>query len=127
VPIPGQKQIWRLYDRRGRATADVIGVAGEVLPDGEIKLHHPHRLGVGRTIASDNITRIEDLLVEVFRDGKRTSESPTLDEMRARRIEDLDRLDVGVRRLVNPHIYHVSLTEQMKRLQLDLIDRAKGK
>ncbi len=63
----------------------------------------------------------------MFRDGKRTGESPDLDEMRARRIEDLDRLDVGVRRLVNPHIYHVSLTEQMKRLQLDLIDRAKGK
>ncbi len=46
--------------------------------------------------------------------------------MRSRRIADLDRLDVGVRRLVNPHIYHVSLTERIKSLQLELIDEAKG-
>jgi nicotinate phosphoribosyltransferase len=127
VPIPGQKQIWRLYDRRGRATADVIGVADETLPDGEIRLHHPHQVGVSRTIASDNITRIEDLLVEVFRDGRRVGQSPDLEAMRERRVEDLDRLDVGVRRLINPHIYHVSLTETMKQLQLELIAKAKGK
>ena len=45
VPIPGQKQIWRLYDRRGRATADVVGVADEDLSGDEIVLHHPHRWG----------------------------------------------------------------------------------
>jgi nicotinate phosphoribosyltransferase len=126
VPIPGEKQIWRLYDRRGRATADVVGVADEVLPDGEIKLHHPYREGVSRTIAAGNITRIEDLLVDVFRNGKQIGLAPDLEEMRARRVADLESLDVGVRRLVNPHIYHVSLTEKMKQLQLDLIAKAKG-
>jgi nicotinate phosphoribosyltransferase len=33
--------------------------------------------------------------------------------MRQRRIEDVDRLDPGVKRLLNPHIYHVSLTDQL--------------
>ena len=47
--------------------------------------------------------------------------------MRERRVADLESLDVGVRRLVNPHIYHVSLTEQMKALQLNLIAEAKGR
>lgn len=126
VPIPGEKQIWRIYDRRGRATADLIGVAGESFPDGDIKLHHPHRVGVSRVINRDDVTRIENLLVEVFRDGKRVGASPSLDEMRARRITDLDQLDVGVRRLINPHIYHVSLTEKMKDLQLGLIAEARG-
>ncbi len=127
VPIPGQKQIWRLYDRRGRATADVIGMADEVLPDGDLLLHHPHRIGVSRVIGREEITEIEDLLIEVYRDGKRVAASPDLQEMRSRRLADLDRLDVGVRRLINPHIYHVSLTEQMKSLQLKLIDEAKGR
>ncbi|MCP3997315.1 MAG: nicotinate phosphoribosyltransferase, partial [bacterium] len=45
VPIPGEKQIWRLYDSRGRATADVVGMAHEKLPDGKTMLHHPHRIG----------------------------------------------------------------------------------
>jgi nicotinate phosphoribosyltransferase len=41
--------------------------------------------------------------------------------LRSRRAADLERLDPGVRRLVNPHIYHVSLTRSMKDLQLELI------
>lgn len=126
VPIPGEKQIWRLYDSRGRATADVVGMADEELPEGEIMLHHPHRIGVSRVIGSDEITEVEDLLTEVYRDGRRIGPSPDLEEMRSRRLDDLDRLDAGVRRLVNPHIYHVSLTEKMKALQLSLIEKAKG-
>ena len=126
VPIPGQKQIWRIYDHRSRATADVVGVAGEALPEDEFVLHHPHREGVSRHIERSEVTEVEDLLVEVFRDGKRTCPVPGLEEMRARRIADLERLDVGVRRLVNPHIYHVSLTPRMKELQLRLIEDARN-
>ncbi|MDJ0925456.1 MAG: nicotinate phosphoribosyltransferase [Acidimicrobiia bacterium] len=126
VPIPGKKQIWRLYDGRGRATADVVGLADETLTNGEIVLHHPHREGVSRRIELENITEIEDLLVEVFRSGKRVTAKSTLDEMRQRRVTDLERLDAGVRRLVNPHIYHVSLTERMKQLQMRLIEEARG-
>ncbi len=127
VPIPGEKQIWRLYDSRGRATADVVAMPGETLAEGEIVLHHPHREGVFRKINRQEITRVEDLLVNVFADGRRTEPAPDLDELRSRRVADLDRLDAGVRRLINPHIYHVSLTEQMKQLQIDLIDDARGR
>lgn len=126
IPIPGQKQIWRLYDLRGRATADVVGVAEEQLPDGDIVLHHPHRIGITRVISRDEVTRVEDLLIEVYRDGRRTTAAPDLEEMRSRRIADLHHLDVGVRRLVNPHIYHVSLTEKMKALQMKLVEEARG-
>ncbi len=126
IPIPGRKKIWRLYDKRGRATADVVGMADEDLSEGEIKLYHPHREGMNRVIQRADIVEVEDLLVEVYRDGARVAPPPDLEEMRSRRIADLDRLDVGVRRLVNPHIYHVSLTERMKQLQLRLIDEAKG-
>ncbi len=69
---------------------------------------------------------VETLLVEVFRDGKRSGPAPDLEGMRARRIADLERLDVGVRRLVNPHIYHVSLTEEMKQLQLRMVEEARA-
>jgi nicotinate phosphoribosyltransferase len=127
VPIPGEKQIWRLYDSRGRATADVVGMAGEEPPDGQLVLHHPHREGVFRKIDRAEITKVEDLLVEVFRDGRRAEAAPQLEVLRTRRSADLDRLDVGVRRLINPHIYHVSLTERMKALQVELVENARGK
>jgi nicotinate phosphoribosyltransferase len=127
VPIPGKKHVWRLYDSRGRATADVVGTADEDLSSDQIVLHHPHREGVYRVMDRSGVTEIEELLVEVFRDGRRTAPSPSLEEMRALRVADLERLDAGVRRLVNPHIYHVSLTDEMKQLQLRLVREARGR
>ena len=44
--------------------------------------------------------------------------------MRRARIADVERLDPGVRRLINPHIYHVSLSEQLWELKQRLIQTA---
>jgi nicotinate phosphoribosyltransferase len=41
--------------------------------------------------------------------------------MRERRRADIERLDPGVKRLINPHIYHVSLTEELWKLKQSLI------
>ena len=54
-------------------------------------------------------------------DGKRVYDLPTIDQMRALRESDVERLDPGVRRLMNPHIYHVSLTRKLWDYKQDLI------
>jgi nicotinate phosphoribosyltransferase len=41
--------------------------------------------------------------------------------MRQRRQADLERLEPGVRRIINPHVYHVSLTEPVWSLKQELI------
>jgi len=48
-----------------------------------------------------------------------------IEEMRERRQEDVERLDPGVRRLMNPHMYHVSLTERLWDLKQELIQSAR--
>jgi len=124
IPIPGDKRLWRVYDRRGNATADVVAMVGEDLQDGRtLALHHPYRTSVHRVLEPEDVARVESLHVPVFSGGERRDGSPSIEELRHRRIDDLERLDPGVRRLVNPHIYHVSLTEAVKRLQADLVDR----
>jgi nicotinate phosphoribosyltransferase len=42
--------------------------------------------------------------------------------MRSIRQQDLDRLDPGVKRIMNPHIYHVSLTPKLWNLKQDLVN-----
>jgi len=37
---------------------------------------------------------------------------------------DMDCLDLGIKRIVNPHIYHVSLSEELWNLKQGLIDSA---
>lgn len=121
IPVPGEKRLLRVYDRRGLATADIIAEAGEEpFGDDHIDLYHPHR-EVHRTLASADVSEHEELIEVVFSDGKRRDGNPDLESLRERRRADVERLDPGVRRLVNPHIYHVSLTRRMKDLQLQLI------
>ena len=123
IAVPGDKRLIRAYDGRGLATADIIAMADEEpLSGSEIHLYHPHR-DVHRTLAVEDISDSEDLLEPAYVDGKRQDGDPDLETLRDRRRADLDRLDPGVRRLVNPHIYHVSLTKPMKDLQLELIER----
>jgi nicotinate phosphoribosyltransferase len=122
MPIPGDKRVWRIYDDRGLATADVVSAGDEDLSfGGGLDLYHPHRAGIMRRL--DNIRDVEELVVPAYREGERIGSVPSLDEMRQRRLADLERLDVGVRRLVNPHVYHVSLTQKVKQLQAELIAR----
>ena len=121
---PGDKDVYRIYDERGRSTADLLVVAGEpVLADGDTRLvlRHPVEPGIQRELASSRISRIEPLLEPVLIEGMRVSEPDTLEVIRARREADLECLDAGVRRLVNPHIYHVSLSQQLWDLKQDEI------
>ncbi len=123
IPIPGQKQLWRVYDQRGAATADVVAAVDELIDtSAPLRLYHPYQPGVSRNLRKGEIAEVEDLMVSVWRNG-RIAPSSSLDDYRQRRRADLERLDPGVRRLVNPHIYHVSLTDAMKRLQDELIAR----
>jgi len=122
MPIPGDKRVWRVYDERGLATADVVSAGDEDLSSARsLELYHPHREGIARRL--DHIRDVEELVVPVYAAGSRTSAAPSLTAMRERRKLDLERLDTGVRRLVNPHVYHVSLTRRVKQLQGEMIAR----
>ncbi|GMR02306.1 MAG: nicotinate phosphoribosyltransferase [Acidimicrobiia bacterium] len=127
MPIPGDKRLWRVYDERGLATADVVSAGSETLNPGEtLRVHHPHQARVTRELGPSDTSEIEQLLETVYADGSRLDGSPDLAELRRRRLADLDRLDVGVRRLINPHRYHVSVTEAVKDLQGRLIAQARS-
>jgi len=118
---PGDKKVWRIYDRRGKAVADLLSLGDE--DPGQLEnlvLRHPVIAAKQRTLSRDDISEIEPLLDEVLVEGKRFS-SPTIEEMRQLRNRDLERLDSGVKRLVNPHVYHVSLTEKLWKLKQDLL------
>lgn len=127
MPIPGDKELWRIYDRRGLATTDLVSAGDEdVAPDREIVAHHPHRPSLTRRLDREDTHTIERLLDTVFTDGRRSAEPEDLEVMGSRRKLDLERLDVGVRRLVNPHRYHVSVTDRVSQLQRDLIERSRA-
>ncbi len=119
---PGNKRIWRVYDRRETATVDVLAAASENIESApELELHHPVREDASRTLTRDEISSVEPLLVDTLKEGRRLLEPATIREMQERGRADLARLDPGVRRLVNPHVYHVSLTRELWELKQRLV------
>jgi nicotinate phosphoribosyltransferase len=125
TPNPGRKRAWRLYDERGLATADLVALADEDPRQADsIQLHHPFDPGRRRLLAQSDISHIEPLLAPVYADGQRLTGDDDLETLRARRQADVERLDPGVRRLLNPHLYHVSLSDQLWQLRNELVERA---
>lgn len=132
---PGHKHAWRIYDRRGKATADLLSLDDEdPRTMSEIVLHHPTAHTQSRTLSQDDFEEtkqspsfggIEPLLVDVLSDGQLVYDLPAIEAMRQRRQADVERLDPGVRRLMNPHIYHVSLTQRLWELKQRLVESAK--
>ena len=84
-------------------------------------LRHPSDYSKCRTLEQREISEIEPLLVEVLHEGKLVYDPPPIDAIRQRREADVSRLDPGVTRLINPHIYHVSLTDRLWELKQSLI------
>lgn len=118
---PGRKRVVRIYDGRGVATADVLALEGEELAD-ELTLHHLSEEGVSRQLHGSGVSEVEEML-EPVPPGGDVDERAEIEAARRRRTADLDRLDVGVRRIVNPHVYHVSLSTGSWELKRQVIER----
>ncbi len=123
---PGNKQVWRLYDKNQKATADLICLADENPEDTEtLILRHPTSSAKFRSLAKKEISEVEPLLVDITREGKIVYDFPSIDGLRNQRKSDLEKLDSGVKRLINPHYYHVSLSQQLWNLKEELIKKIK--
>ena len=126
ITNPGSKRVWRLYDRREKATADVIALDDEELGSYErLSLRHPADHTKYRTLQRRDVSQLELLHREILRNGTLVYNLPSLEEIRAVRVRDVEALDPGIRRLVNPHIYHVSLSQKLWDLKEQLIEEAR--
>lgn len=63
----------------------------------------------------------KDLLVPIFRGGKRVYDLPSLDQIRERTGQELERFHVGVKRYLNPHQYPVGMEKSLYDLKAELI------
>ncbi len=127
IPNPGNKQVWRLYNGSNKATADLISLFDEDINNKkDIILRHPSIPAKKRIIKEKDCTKIESLLIGVIKEGKLVYEFPEIDEIRKLRQNDIDQLDSGVKRLINPHYYHVSLSENLWNMKQDLIEKMKS-
>ena len=123
VTNPGVKKIFRIFDNEtGRALADLIALEDETIDETQpLEIFDPMNTWKRKTITNFHV---RELLVPLFKDGKRVYELPTLREICAYSQKELSAFWDTYRRLNNPHVYKVDLSQKLYDLKQDLLHRA---
>jgi len=122
---PGIKNVYRLYDANGMAYADILALEGEEIQENkEYRYYHPM---VDYRQFAFAAAKIEPLLKKRIENGKRTqarlADSEQLALSRKNMQSQLEAFDESYKRILNPHIYKVSLTEALMKLKKDFIEK----
>ncbi|MCL2008294.1 MAG: nicotinate phosphoribosyltransferase [Treponema sp.] len=121
---PGVKQVWRVKDESGYCVADILTLddsgGGESIEKGKTySFWHPQ--ADYRRFSHTLDGSAQPLLVQWLKDGNMIRESCSLPDIRKRLRDDLESLDHSYKRILNPHIYKVSMTERLRTLKLEQI------
>ncbi|TVR55539.1 MAG: nicotinate phosphoribosyltransferase [Spirochaetaceae bacterium] len=117
---PGIKQVYRLYDPDGSPIADIVALADEEIVAGRRYVFHHPAIDYRRfSIVPEG--EIRPLLEPVMRDGRVTRQAPSLTEIAERTKSEIGALDPTYTRLINPHIYKVSITDRLKELKSEMV------
>lgn len=119
---PGVKEVYRVYDEAGQARADVLAAEGETLERGVPRIFHHPALDT-RRFRMTPCGEIRPLLARVMEGGNRLGPPPPLTEARKRCAAELGRFDPTYRRLLNPHVYKVSITDSVRDLKASFLER----
>lgn len=115
---PGILQVRRYYTEKGEPLGDVVYDTIRGIGDG-CTMVDP--LDITRRKHIPPGTPYRELLVPVFRNGKRVSDSPSIHDIRRRAEESLDEFHGGIKRLINPHQYPAGLEEGLFDLKTDMV------
>ncbi len=118
---PGIKQVYRFYWEQ-EALADLITLDHE--PTDERRtytFHHPMIDQDYFQLPKTGFTSVMPLLKQVMSEGHIIGTPPTLEEMRTYAQQQLNTLERSYTRIVNPHIYKVSISTELKKLKTAMI------
>lgn len=121
---PGIKNLWRLYDQDGMARSDILSLEDEEIIEGQSqRFYHPS--GDYRQFTFTP-ARVEPLLKLRIQNGqllhKGTTPQQAIREARATMQRQLLTLDDTYQRILNPHIYKVSVTKRLRQLKIRFIE-----
>ncbi len=126
ITNPGVKNILRFHNGDGQMLADLLYLEGgkralldKTARHSPVRFNHP--ASEYASFVMKNYSSAEVLLVPVLKDGQPVGPLPTIEEARARRADQMGRLDETYKRLLNPHTYKVSLSNRLKELKTRMI------
>lgn len=116
---PGIKMPYRFYSSAGRMLGDVMFLEDDddQVPQGEVVSHD--RMIVEHTKSFSETCERKPLLKKVMSGGKRLFERRSLQEIQSYSQSQLEMLSPEIRRLVNPEIYWIGLSQTLAEMKRD--------
>ena len=120
ITNPHFKKLYRFYGNdTGKAIADYLCVHDEVVDDSrDLEIFDPEATWKTKTVY--NFTA-KELQVPIFKNGELVYKCPTLQEVRAYCMAQVDTLWDEVKRFDNPHTYYVDLSQKLWDIKYDLL------
>ena len=125
---PGVKQVWRVTDGGGGAVADLMSlvIPADDVPQKGAAYTFWHPQADYRHFSHHIDGDAAPLLKKYMDTGAVRVPLPSLSEIRDYSARSLDCFDSSYKRLLNPHVYKVSITEKLRSLKLELIEKFLG-
>jgi nicotinate phosphoribosyltransferase len=119
---PGVKQVWRIKDKNGSSIADVLDI-NEDTPKEGLRYCFWHPSADYRHFNHTIEGSVEPMLKKRLENGVLTEAPRSITEIKKYTQAGIESFDSSYKRLLNPHIYKVSITEKLRSLKLELIQR----
>ena len=117
------KQVWRFTGSGGSPLADLICLEDEQVSAGRAYTFH-HPLGDYRSFSLSDYAEASPLLSLRMKAGAPVGPPDDMQGLQARTRTQLDLLDDTYKRLINPHVYKVSLSDGLNTLKSRLIQES---
>lgn len=124
VTNPGYKKVVRFYNKQsGKAIVDLIMLEDESIPTDSFIAFDPVNTWKRKTVKN---FIAQELLVPIIEEGKLVYELPSLNDIQAHMFKQKESFSQEIRRIINPHIYHVDLSVQLWELKHHLLSQARN-
>lgn len=123
ITTPGKKNVYRIINNEtGKAEADYIVMHDEVLEGSKepLMLYDPSHPFIRRKVEN---YRVQPLLTPIFAAGQRVYELPTVTEIAAYHVSQLDLFWPETLRKLNPEKYDVVLSDKVWNMRKELINQ----
>ena len=122
ITNPGFKKVYRVYNDKGRAIADLLTLLEEV-PDTTEPYRYIDPEQPWRELYFENCT-FKEIKQLVIKDGKLIVKLPTLEELRQYVKDQLDReIWLEEQRFENPHRHYLDMSPGYYQMKMDLLNR----
>lgn len=125
ITTPGIKQVYRIYDNESKkAKADLVTLEDETIDESKpLTIFHPLYTWKRKTI---NNFYTKPLLVPIYEKGKLVYDRPNLEEIREYCMKEVESLWEEHKRLDQPQVYKVDLSQKLWDLKNNLLNKVKS-